>query len=57
MVRYMNIVSQNTENHFVNNIAKTRISSSLEDLLLAQEVTDETDTELDIRNIGVLKKI
>ena len=29
-------------------------SSSLEDLLLAQEVADETDTELDIRNIGVL---
>lgn len=27
---------------------------SLEDLLLAQEVADETDTELDIRNIGVL---
>ena len=29
-------------------------NSSLEDLLLAQEVADETDTELDIRNIGVL---
>lgn len=29
-------------------------SSSLEDLLLAQEVADETDAELDIRNIGVL---
>lgn len=29
-------------------------SSSLEDLLLAQEVANETDTELDIRNIGVL---
>lgn len=29
-------------------------SSSLEELLLAQEVADETDTELDIRNIGVL---
>lgn len=27
---------------------------SLEDLLLAQEVADETDTEIDIRNIGVL---
>lgn len=29
-------------------------SSSLEELLLAQEVANETDTELDIRNIGVL---
>lgn len=29
-------------------------NSSLEDLLLAQEVANETDTELDIRNIGVL---
>ncbi len=29
-------------------------NSSLEELLLAQEVADETDTELDIRNIGVL---
>ena len=29
-------------------------SSTLEDLLLAQEVANETDTELDIRNIGVL---
>ena len=29
-------------------------SSSLEELLLAQEVADETDTELDIRNIGIL---
>lgn len=29
-------------------------SCSLEDLLIAQEVADETDTELDIRNIGVL---
>lgn len=29
-------------------------SSSLEDLLLAQEVANETDTELDIRNIGIL---
>lgn len=28
--------------------------SSLEDLLIAQEVANETDTELDIRNIGVL---
>lgn len=27
---------------------------TLEDLLIAQEVADETDTELDIRNIGVL---
>ncbi|MFG6322932.1 MAG: hypothetical protein K1W41_16130 [Lachnospiraceae bacterium] len=27
-------------------------SSSLEELLLAQEVANETDTELDIRNIG-----
>ena len=26
---------------------------TLEDLLIAQEVADETDTELDIRNIGV----
>lgn len=29
-------------------------SSSIEDLLLAEEVANETDTELDIRNIGVL---
>ena len=29
-------------------------SSSLEELLLAEEVANETDTELDIRNIGVL---
>ena len=29
-------------------------NSSLEELLLAQEVANETDTELDIRNIGVL---
>ena len=29
-------------------------NSTLEDLLLAQEVANETDTELDIRNIGVL---
>ena len=29
-------------------------SSSIEELLLAQEVANETDTELDIRNIGVL---
>lgn len=29
-------------------------NSSLEDLLLAQEVANEIDTELDIRNIGVL---
>ena len=28
--------------------------STLEDLLVAQEVANETDTELDIRNIGVL---
>ena len=44
-----------------NFIRKSNISlvmelnnSSLEDLLLAQEVANETDTELDIRNIGVL---
>ena len=29
-------------------------NSTLEELLLAEEVADETDTELDIRNIGVL---
>lgn len=29
-------------------------NSTIEDLLLAQEVANETDTELDIRNIGVL---
>ena len=29
-------------------------SSSIENLLLAEEVANETDTELDIRNIGVL---
>jgi len=29
-------------------------NSSLEELLLAEEVANETDTELDIRNIGVL---
>ena len=34
----------------INDINK----SSLEDLLVSLEVADETDTELDIRNIGVL---
>lgn len=37
-----------------SSLVKELNSSSLEDLLLAQEVANETDTELDIRNIGVL---
>lgn len=37
-----------------SSLAEELNNSSLEDLLLAQEVANETDTELDIRNIGVL---
>lgn len=37
-----------------SSLVKEIDNSTLEDLLLAEEVANETDTELDIRNIGVL---
>ena len=49
-IAFLNKIFQISPSDIIN----FQINSTLEELLLAEEVADETDTELDIRNIGVL---